>query len=202
MNDERQIRLVGYKNRIIACFLIMTLCFSSIVGSTYALFTSDPERGKIGVNTTSGTVKADIVDTSEQQNSLVGETLQLMTTSQSDTYYFEPGATFYTQGFRIKNAGNVTMNYRLYVSNDPALEMTDFSDAFDVYVVENLSDIGKAEKEITSFGGQLGAGQTSDEIFYLVIRMKENATNDFQGRHFDGIGITVYAIQGNVEIKE
>lgn len=202
MNDERQIRLVGYKNRIIACFLVMTLCFSSIVGSTYALFTSDPERGKIGVNTTSGTVKADIVDTSNEENSLVGKTLQFVFTSQSDTYYFEPGATIYTQGFRVKNMGNVTMNFRLYVSNDPSLEMSDFSDAFDVFVVTSLGDIGNVEKEIASFVGRLEAQHTSDEEFHLVIRMKESASNYFQGRHFDRIGITVYAIQGNVDIKE
>lgn len=201
MNDERQIRLVGYKNRIIACFIVMALCFSSIVGSTYALFTSDPERGKIGVNVTSGRVKVDIVDNSAEENSLVGESLQFMTTSQSDTYYIEPGATIYTQPFRVKNMGNVTINYFIYVSDARYENMANFDDVFDVYIVKSIGDIGSGEQLMSFTGRQLGAGQTSD-VYYLVLKMKENAPNDFQGKHYSGIGITVYAIQGNVDIKE
>lgn len=200
MYDENKIRLIGIKNRIIACFLVMTLCFSSIIGSTLALFTNDPERGKIGVNTTSGKVRVDIVDTSEEQNSLVGDALQFMTTSQSDTFYIEPGATFYTQGFRVKNKGNVTINYHLYVSDDRFLNMDNFDDVFDVYITTDIDNIKNAEK-LMSFIDRLEAGETSD-TYYLVLKMKENATNDFQNQRYSGIGVTVYAIQGNVEIKE
>ena len=200
MYDENKIRLIGIKNRIIACFLVMTLCFSSIIGSTLALFTNDPERGKIGVNTTSGKVKVDIVDTSKEENSLVGDALQFMTTSQSDTFYIEPGATFYTQGFRVKNKGNVTINYHLYVSDDRFLNMANFDDVFDVYITTDIDNIKNAEK-LMSFIGRLEAGKTSD-TYYLVLKMKENATNDFQNQRYSGIGITVYAIQGNVDIKE
>lgn len=200
MYDENKIRLVGIKNRIIACFLVMTLCFSSIIGSTLALFTNDPERGKIGVNTTSGKVRVDIVDASEEQNSLVGDALRFMTTSQSDTFYIEPGATFYTQGFRVKNMGNVTINYHLYVSDDRFLNMANFDDVFDVYITTDIDNIKNAEK-LMSFIDRLEAGETSD-TYYLVLRMKENATNDFQNQKYSGIGVTVYAIQGNVEIKE
>ena len=200
MYDENKIRLIGIKNRIIACFLVMTLCFSSIIGSTLALFTNDPERGKIGVNTTSGKVRVDIVDTSEEQNSLVGDALQFMTTSQSDTFYIEPGATFYTQGFRVKNKGNVTINYHLYVSDDRFLNMANFDDVFDVYITTEIDNIKNAEK-LMSFIDRLEAGETSD-TYYLVLKMKENATNDFQNQRYSGIGVTVYAIQGNVDIKE
>ena len=200
MYDENKIRLIGIKNRIIACFLVMTLCFSSIIGSTLALFTNDPERGKIGVNTTSGKVRVDIVDTSEEENSLVGDVLQFMTTSQSDTFYIEPGATFYTQGFRVKNKGNVTINYHLYVSDDRFLNMANFDDVFDVYITTDIDNIKNAEK-LMSFIGRLEAGKTSD-TYYLVLKMKENATNDFQNQRYSGIGVTVYAIQGNVDIKE
>ncbi len=200
MYEEKQIRLIGIKNRIIACFLVMTLCFSSIIGSTLALFTNDPERGKIGVNTTSGKVKVDIVDTSKEQNSLVGDALQFMTTSQSDTFYIEPGATFYTQGFRVKNIGNVIINYHLYVSDDRFLNMANFDDVFDVYITTDIDNIKNAQK-LMSFIDRLEAGETS-EVYYLVLKMKENATNDFQNQRYSGIGVTVYAIQGNVEIKE
>lgn len=200
MIDDKKLRLVGIKNRIIACFLVMILCFSSIVGSTLALFTNDPEKGAIGVNTTSGKVKVDIVDASDEQKSLVGDSLQFMTTSQSDTFYIEPGATFYTQGFRVKNKGNVKINYHLYVSDDRFRNMDNFDDVFDVYITTDIDNIQNAEK-LMSFIGRLEAGETS-EVYYLVLKMKENSTNDFQGQRYSGIGVTVYAIQGNVEIKE
>ncbi len=200
MIDDKKLRLLGIKNRIIACFLVMILCFSSIVGSTLALFTNDPQKGTIGVNTTSGKVRVDIVDASDEQKSLVGDSLKFMTTSQSDTFYIEPGATFYTQGFRVKNKGNVTINYHLYVSDDRFLNMANFDDVFDVYIATDIDNIKNAEK-LMSFTGRLAAEATS-EVYYLVLKMKEHSTNDFQGQRYTGIGVTVYAVQGNVEIKE
>ena len=39
------------------------------------------------------------------------------------------------------------------------------------------------------------------ETYYLVIRMKETAGNEFQNKTYTGIGITVYAVQGNAPIE-
>ena len=44
-------------------------------------------------------------------------------------------------------------------------------------------------------------GDTSD-IYYLVVKMKANAGNKFQGRSFSGIGVTVFAVQGNTDITD
>jgi hypothetical protein len=50
--------------------------------------------------------------------------------------------------------------------------------------------------------GYLPAGQ-SDETFYcLFVKMKESAGNEFQGSTYEGIGITVHAVQGNVSVNE
>ena len=53
---------------------------------------------------------------------------------------------------------------------------------------------------MTDFTGNLAVGQES-ATYYLVIRMKENAGNEFQDQAYSGIGVTVYAIQGNVELE-
>ena len=42
----------------------------------------------------------------------------------------------------------------------------------------------------------------SSATYFLIIRMKEEAGNAFQNKKYTGIGVTVYAVQGNVEIKE
>ena len=81
--------------------MILLLCVANLTGSTYALFTSSTREGAIGVTTTSGDVEVRIVDL--DNNSLVGKTLQFVTTSDTPIL-FEPGTTFYTQGFKISDA--------------------------------------------------------------------------------------------------
>ncbi len=184
------------KSAFIMAGLVILICLVSLAGATFALFTSSPDDGKIGIVATSGTVKVDIVD-SDTDASLVGEILQFETSSV-EGILFEPGATFYTKGFKAKNVGDVTINYRMYISEDDSLDMDKFEDAFDFYITTDPTDPAKAERML-SFSGQLEADECS-ETFYLVIKMKSNANNDFQG-FYTGIGITVCAVQGNVKIE-
>ena len=187
----------GEMKKVTMSILIILLCLVSVVGSTWALFTSG-EDGKIGINSTSGYIDLDIVDT--DGNSLVGDVLNFESkVDDGKPIYFEPGATFYTQGFTIKNNGNITVNYRLYISNDENENMELFSEAFDLWVTDDLNSIGDDSK-MTQFVGTLAPGETGSTQ-YLVIRMKEDAGNDFQGKVYTGIGITVYAVQGNVGIE-
>ena len=82
-------------------------------------------------------------------------------------------------------------------------------DALEIYV-EGASVILKkykpscifcdSGKDITEFKGTLGPGEMTT-TYYLVVRMRESANNDFQGVMYSGIGITVYAVQGNVVIE-
>ena len=179
--------------------LIILLCLTSLVGATYALFTSNLNDGTIGIVTTAGDIEVDIVDAVED-NSLVGEVLQFQTTASNRLPLFEPGATFYTQAFRVKNTGNIPINFRLAVSEDADIGTEDFNDAFEVWISTSPTNIAGAEK-LTQFKGTLEVGQSSGP-YYLFVRMKETAGNDFQGKSYTGIGVTVYAVQGNAVIKE
>lgn len=182
--------------KIIVPVIIILLCLISMVGVTWALFTSGDD-GKIGVNVTSGNIKVDIIDENDQ--SLLNDVLNFVSNDDDGIIYFEPGATFYTEGFRVKNIGNVTINFRMYISNDEEENMEAFTEAFELWVSKDPKDLTNAEK-LTSFTGDLSADESS-EMYYLVIRMKETAGNEFQDQEYSGIGITVYAVQGNVEIK-
>ena len=91
--------------------LVILLCLVSLTGATLALFTSDPNDGTIGIVTTSGDVEIDIVDTSGV--TLQNKALSFVTSTEDSVPLFEPGAVFYTQGFRIKNVGEVPVKYRL-----------------------------------------------------------------------------------------
>lgn len=187
-------RYSGKKSAIIIAGMVILLCFVSVTGATLALFTSNEGDGKIGINTTSGNLKVDIVDCVDISHSLVGEVLEFVTTSANRRALFEPGTTFYTNGFRVKNTGNISLNYILYISEDETVS-ADFNDAFDVWVTKDPLNRTDAVK-LQEFEGSLEPGECSD-IYYLVVSMKETAGNEFQDRTFTGIGVTVCAVQGN-----
>lgn len=183
------------KATFIIAAMVILLCLVCITGATFALFTSEAGDGKIGINATSGNLSVDIVDASDNPSSLVGEVLHFVTTAESETVLFEPGATFYTEGFRVENSGNIPLDFILYISEDKTLS-NDFHKAFDVWITNDLSAKGTAVKLQEFEGLDLPPQHTSD-VYYLVVSMKETAGNDYQDRTFTGIGITVCAVQGN-----
>ena len=178
--------------------IVIFLCLVSLVGATYALFTSNPDDGRIGVVTTSGNVKVDIV-TQDEKMSLINEVLEFEHEEGTNGILFEPGATFYTKGFKAKNIGDIPINFRMYISDDEDMDMAEFEEAFEFYITTDPKNPDATEK-LHSFTGRLEVGESSD-TYYLVIKMKESANNDFQGYEYTGIGITVCAVQGNVQLK-
>ena len=113
---------------------------------------------------------------------------------------FEPGATFYTQGFKIKNTGSIPVNFSLSVSKDDKIDMAEFNKAFELWIVRDCDDFATAEK-LTNFKVEDLAPDASSETYYLFIKMKESAGNEFQGKIYTGIGVTVYAVQGNAPLN-
>lgn len=184
------------KSALIIAAIVILVCLVSITGATLALFTSNENDGKIGINATSGNLKIDIVD-ADDKNSLVNKVLQFADEDGLIEALFEPGATFHTEGFRIKNEGNIPINFFIYVSEDKTLS-EDFYNAFEVFITNDLKSIENSETHLREFNGELKAGKSSD-VYYLVFHMKETVGNEFQERTFSGVGITVCAVQGNVE---
>ena len=184
---------VDKKTFIIAAMVIL-LCLVSLTGATLALFTSETEDGKIGINATSGNVKIDIIDATDETVSLVGEVLDFVTPTGDGLVQFEPGAVYYTEGFRVKNNSSIPVNFIVYISEDDTVS-ADFSEAFEVWLTTDPTS-REGMQQIQQFEGSLNLGETSD-VLYLVFRMKESAGNEFQDRTFTGVGITVCAVQGN-----
>jgi len=184
------------KYLILILIIIALMATAAVV--TYILFGIDHDDGKIGINIVTGKCEIDIVDSSE--NTLVGEVLDFVSESGDNTVYFAPGKTYYTEGFRLKNTGTVPVNFRVYISEDESLDKETFEEAFEVWMTNNKEETD-IENKLTAFKDELGVGEIS-ETYYLVIKMKEEAGNEFQNQTFAGIGITVYAMQNDTEIKE
>lgn len=197
--EEDMSRYSKTQKSILIAAMVILLCILSITGATFALFTSRSD-GKIGINATSGKVDIDIVNTSiEGPSSLVGEVLEFQTTASKRKVLFEPGATYHTEGFRVVNLGNIPINFIIYLSEDEDHADAPFEAAFDVWLTDDYSDLSR-RINMEDFAKRLEVGGESD-IYYLVVRMKEDAGNTYQDQVYSGIGITVRAVQGNAELK-
>jgi len=192
-------RYKSNKQAFIIAALVILLCLACLTGATLALFTSDLKDGTIGIVTTSGDVEIDIVDTSGV--TLQSRALDFMTTLDDGKTLFEPGATFYTQGFQVKNTGNIPVNFSLSVSKDDKIDMKEFDEAFEVWIVRSDDENFDNAERLTNFKGRLEVGESS-ATYHLFIKMKESVGNEFQGKTYTGIGVTVYAVQGNAMIGE
>ncbi len=183
---------------------VTLLCLVSLTGATLALFTSNVSDGTIGIVTTAGDVRVDIVDSAGE--TLVGKTLEFEPKEEDENQnrevYFEPGAVYYTQPFRVENEGTIPINFRISISEDEDINMNEFRRAFDVWISRSTKLDSTAER-LTEFQGRLdpATGDFSDP-YYLFVRMKDTAGNEFQGKSYTGIGVTVYAVQGNVGVNE
>ena len=190
-------RYKSHKQAFIMTALVILLCLVCLTGATLALFTNDLNDGTIGIITTSGDVEIDIVDTSGA--TLQNKALDFITSSADKESLFEPGATFYTQEFQVTNKGDIPVNFSLSVSKDDKINMEEFDEAFEVWIVRASEKNFKNAERITNFKGRLEVGESSEK-YCLVIKMKESVGNEFQGKTYTGIGVTVYAVQGNAKL--
>ena len=182
---------------IITLIVLLLLCLAINAALTYFLLKKNGGvDGKIGVNVTSGECKIDIIDT--ENKTLVGDVLDFESASGNEKLYFEPGATYRTQGFIVKNEGSIPVDFRIYISVDEADISAGFQEAFDLWISKDASNYENAER-LTEFTGKLEVNEQS-EVFYLIIKMKENAGNEFQNKTYTGIGITVCAVQRNAPL--
>ena len=195
------------KRALLTSILAICLCLVMLIGSTFAWFT---DTASTGVNTIqSGTLKVDIVDTTDAQNSLKGETLKFvqmtenngLTTPESGVFW-EPGATFRTEEFRIKNAGSLALKWKMDISGGITTKgdvASDFNllNVITFYIVKK-TDTGTEKVDLAAFEGQL-TKQTLSDVYYLEGTMDTTAGNDYQGLSLDGVAITVYATQAPVE---
>lgn len=193
------LRLQSHTKAFAMAAMIFLLCLVCLSGATLALFTNDKNDGTIGVVTTTGSLSVDIVDTAGE--SLQTKALDFVTTSgtsKSEHLFFEPGATFYTQGFCVKNNGDIPAKYTISVSKKEGISLDAFKEVFDIWIVEEGQDPFSGVP-MDEFCGTVAKDDVST-TYYLYIKMKETIGNDFQGKVYTGIGITVYAVQGNATI--
>ena len=180
---------------IVILSILLLISIAAIVELSGVLLANDD--GTIGVTATTGECKIDVIDSTDA--SLIGDVLDFAVAEGAESVCFEPGATYYTEAFRVKNIGDITVNFRAFISEDEETDRYELQEAFELWITKDPASLENAER-LTEFTGRLEADAVS-EAYYLVIRMKETAGNEFQNKTYTGIGITVYAVQGNATLE-
>ncbi len=189
------------KRALLTSILAICLCLVMLIGSTFAWFTDTASTSVNQIQ--SGTLDVDIVD--EAGNSLTGtgenaKKLNFVNTENETAILWEPGVTFNTTVFKIKNAGNLALKWKVEIIKDNLTNGT-----VDPEVTSNVSllevikfSVVNAETEeivpIETFEDHLSKETTSGK-YYLQGHMDEMAGNAYQGLTLDGVGIKVYATQ-------
>ena len=194
MNNKR-----ATKRALLTSVTALVMCVVMLVGTTFAWFTDTASTGVNKIQ--AGNLDVDIIG--EDGKSLDGMTLSFKNVNDKTDILWEPGATFFTQGFQIVNKGNLALKYKVVVSGTTGdaklLEAIDFA---------VVTDDTKKDAEAVSFaeeGKLLNKGDTAPEsavtdtgakaYYYLRGHMKEEAGNEYKNLTMDGISITVYATQ-------
>ena len=179
------------KRALLTSVMALVMCVVMLVGTTFAWFT---DTASTAVNKiVAGNLDVDIVD--ESGNSLDGGTLSFVNKENQSNILWEPGVTFFTQGFKIVNKGNLALKYKVVVSGTTGDAKLLKAIKFDV-VTEKTKE---ATEALAEEGNLLLNGASAPEAenvyYYLRGHMKEEAGNEYKNLTLDGISITVYATQ-------
>ena len=170
------------KRALLASIMAMLLCFTMLLGTTFAWFTDSASTAVNKIQ--AGTLDVQLLD--ENGNSLEGQTLAWQKAGhESEEVLWEPGCTYKLQPITIKNAGNLALKYKVIISGiNGSAKLNEVID----WTISG-ANIG-TEYHLTA-----GASNT----LTIVGHMQESAGNEYQGLSIDGIGITVVATQDTVE---
>lgn len=206
------------KKSIISAIVVIAICFTMLVGGTFAWFTDSSSVGIQAITT--GTLDLKIVD--ENDDSLEGKMLiwDAFDGRDQDEIFWEPGATYETNEFYIVNNGNLGFKFKIALD-----EFTGDTELLDVLTFDIIADASQftfnTGAVMTTASGEfdLLEGVQVDTFIYgeyffeeytvapgakigpLTVKahMAESAGNEYMGMSLESIGFTVLATQATGE---
>ncbi len=173
------------KRALFASVLSLLVCFSMLIGSTFAWFSDTASTGVNKIQ--AGELKIDLVKA--DGTSVKGQTIDFEKADghEDEAILWEPGCTYSLPELYIKNMGNLAFKYKVVITGITG-------DAKLNEAIEWTIDYGYEGHE----GYMLGNADLSQPI-KISGHMKEEAGNEYQGLSIDGISITVIATQHTAE---
>lgn len=184
------------RNVIVSAILTIALCFSLMIGGTYAWFT---DSAKISVNKiVSGTLKVGLNMWDEENEQWVdanGKTLSFIRTDaeDEDNGLWAPGYKFKLPKLQVVNKGNLRLKYKL--------EFNGMSDSLLLDVLTFRVKVDGGEEKAVSVGGAILENEilaaNEDKEVEIFGEMNENAKNEYQNLEVKNMSITLTAAQTN-----
>ncbi len=196
--------MTGTKKSLLASGAALLASVALLAGTTFAWFTDS-------VTNTGNTIQAGTLDIALNG----GDETTLFSSGEGTGFWWEPGRSQKATA-NITNEGTLWLKYTMRFENVVTTGGANITEALDVYVVAaDAADLTNAKylgtmKELMMQGsfaaknsvlapnGYTGADGQSSESFTVVVKMKEEANNDYQGCGvtFD---IVIHATQYNYE---
>ena len=186
------------KKALFLSVISMVICVSMLIGSTFAWFT---DSATANVNTIqAGNLDVELV---KADGSPLTTALGWVKAEghENEAVLWEPGCTYSLEGFKIRNAGNLALKYKVVISG-----LT--GDATLLNAIEFTVKKGDTEVLLENFEGKLlpkdsaatdGFETYETSVITITGKMKQDAGNEYKGLSIDGIKITVYATQVGYE---
>ena len=186
------------KKALFLSVISMVICVSMLIGSTFAWFT---DSATANVNTIqAGNLDVELV---KADGSPLTTALGWVKAEghENEAVLWEPGCTYSLEGFKIRNAGNLALKYKVVISG-----LT--GDATLLNAIEFTVKKGDTEVLLENFEGKLlpkdsaatdGFEAYETSVITITGKMKQDAGNEYKGLSIDGIKITVYATQVGYE---
>ena len=182
------------KRALISSLLIMAMCFTMLVGTTFAWFTDS-------VTSSGNIIKSGTLDIAFQwaDGTEVVADANWQDASQGAVFNYELWEPGYVSArhVRIANVGNLALKYKFAIQVNGELEVNDeghtLADAIDVYYAdpavkvadrdfEGLTNLGALSTVLGSFDAT-GSGvllPEEDDTVTIVLKMREEAGNEYQ----------------------
>lgn len=202
------------RRSLIVSAAALVLSLAMLVGTTFAWFT-DTASSAVNV-IQSGTLDLQLLNEQGTGELTINDKLQWKKSSSApagEQILWEPGATYQTDGFQIKNNGDLALKFKLNIGTSTSdLKIVN---AIDFYLTATpqqirsgqqlLADVANNKAVLHLDDQPLSAGKYYDPdqlngvdgstTLYLVGHMKEEAGNQYQDASLDGIKLTVLATQ-------
>ena len=171
------------KRALLASVMAMLLCFTMLLGTTFAWFTDSASTAVNKIQ--AGTLEIQLLDASGL--SVEGRALEWKTAdnrAQGDILW-EPGCTYELEPVTVKNTGNLALKYKVVISG--------------INGSAKLNEVIEWTINGADVDTEYSLGVNGSETITIKGHMKEEAGNEYQGLSIDGIGITVVATQYTYE---
>lgn len=199
MNSHRQT-----KRALLTSVMALVMCVVMLLGTTFAWFT---DTARTSVNKIeAGNLNVELLDANGQP---LAENVPLKwETQDTGDVLWEPNCTYNLEQFKIKNAGNLALKYKviLTAADISAKNGKTLLDVIDWTIKLNNTVLNVTSEQIKAdLGGgiaiitdqPLKAGEV--ETISITGHMKAEADNDYQSLYIDKFGITVVATQYTYE---